>query len=162
MAAVLALRPAGPEDENRLLNWRNDPSTREASFTQGEVAADEHRAWLARKLRDPGCALLIIEEDGRPLGQVRLDRLTADLADISIGLAPEARGRGLGRSALVLTAAEAPRLLGVATLRALVKHDNEQSLRAFRAAGFVEIGEVDGAVELRRQAGKQASETTLR
>jgi spore coat polysaccharide biosynthesis protein SpsF len=150
--SMLTLRPAGPEDEARLLSWRNAPSVRAASFSQDEISVEQHHQWFARKLRDPECALLIVEEVDRPVGQIRLDRIAPDLAELSIALATEARGRGIGREALVLAASQAPRLLGVTNIKALVKSDNEASLRAFRAAGFRVVAESEGAVELRRPA----------
>jgi RimJ/RimL family protein N-acetyltransferase len=145
---MLRLRPARPEDEDRLLTWRNEASTRQASLSSEEISEADHHRWLVRKLRDPDCALFIIEEAGRPLGQVRLDRIDPELAEISIGLAPEARGRGRGREALRLCVLEAPRLLGVSRIRALVKSDNTASLAAFRASGFRVAGETPGAIEL--------------
>lgn len=148
MGRMLDLRPAGLGDEALLLAWRNDPVTREASFDTGKVDPAEHHRWLAGKLEDPDCVLLIVEEDGRPVGQVRLDRLDGESAEISIALAPKARGRGLGRGALRRAVLEAPTLLGVSTVKALVKRGNDASLASFAAAGFLVIGERDGVVEL--------------
>jgi RimJ/RimL family protein N-acetyltransferase len=155
---MLTLRRAVPGDEARLLAWRNDPRTRDASFDQEEISSEDHRAWFARKRADSGCAILIIEDDGRPVGQVRLERLQSDLAEVHVGLAPEARGRGLGRAALRLAVRQASELLGVQDLRALVKADNEMSLRAFGAAGFEETGKTDDIVELRRSLATECSD----
>jgi RimJ/RimL family protein N-acetyltransferase len=149
MERMLKLRRAAPEDEDRLLSWRNHPSTREASFSHDEISASDHHSWFVRKLADSECALLIIEDEGRPVGQIRLDRLEPDLAEVSISLAADARGRGVGREALGLAASEASRLLGVANIKALVKPDNEASLRAFRAAGYQVVAEDADVVELR-------------
>jgi RimJ/RimL family protein N-acetyltransferase len=146
--AVLELRAARPEDEELVLIWRNEVSTRAGSFSSEEISRDEHSRWFARKLADSNCKLLIVEEDGRPVGQVRLDRVEADKAEISIGLAPDARGRGVGREALRCAVLEAPRRLGVTTVTAFVKHNNAASLAAFTAAGFRVIGESDDVVEL--------------
>ena len=148
MRPMPTLRPAVPEDEERLLRWRNEPSTRAASFTRDVISAKEHHRWLTGKLSSPSCALLIIEEQGRAVGQVRLDRVDPATADISIGLASNARGRGLGRDALRLAVAEASRLLGVTAVRAFVKHDNRASLRAFGAAGFSVVGDDGSSFEL--------------
>jgi UDP-2,4-diacetamido-2,4,6-trideoxy-beta-L-altropyranose hydrolase len=145
---MVTLRPARADDEERLLTWRNDPSTRAASFTSEVISAADHGRWFARKLRDPACALLIVEEGGRPVGQVRLDRLDPNLVEISIGLAREARGHGLGREALRLAVSEASGLFAVKTIRAMVKPGNDASLRAFNAAGFRIVREDDDAVEL--------------
>jgi RimJ/RimL family protein N-acetyltransferase len=149
MRRVLKLRRAAPEDEDRLLSWRNHPSAREASFSQDEISALDHHRWFVRKLKDPKCVLLIIEDEGRAVGQIRLDCVAPDLAEVSISLAADARGRGVGREALGLAASEASRLLGVANIRARVKPDNEASLRAFRAAGYKVVEQDDDVIELR-------------
>lgn len=130
------------------MSWRNHPVTRKASFSQDEISAVDHHRWFVGKLEDPGCALLIIEDEGHPVGQVRLDLVAPDLAEISISLAADARGRGVGREALGLAASEASRLLGAASIRALVKPDNEASLRAFRAAGYRVVGREHDVIEL--------------
>jgi RimJ/RimL family protein N-acetyltransferase len=136
-----------------LLQWHNEPTTRAASLTTASVSLEDHRRWLASRLADTRCALFIIVTDGEPIGQLRLDRLDDDLAEVSIGLAPEARGRGAGREALRLAATEAANRLGVKKLTARIKVDNQQSLRAFAAAGFSEFWRDGDLVELRRSVG---------
>lgn len=142
---MLALRKATIADVDALLLWRNDPTTRAMSFTSDEISYDHHVAWLAGKLDDPACVLLIAEEDGAPVGQVRLD-LEADMAELSIALAPEARGRGLGRRAIRLAVNEAA-ALGLRAVRAEIKPENLRSLAAFRAADF-HIVNGNGIVEM--------------
>lgn len=148
---TLVLRRAALEDEVLLLLWRNDPITRGVSFSPDEISPEEHHQWFVRKLEDPGCALLIVECEGKPIGQVRLDRTAPGVAEISIGLAPDSRGRGLGREALGLSVSEASRLLDVSTVTARVKRDNRASLASFTAAGFLTMREDAGVVELARQ-----------
>jgi RimJ/RimL family protein N-acetyltransferase len=150
---VVTLRPAELSDEARLLEWRNDPATRAASFSKNQVSADDHHRWLLRKLQDPDCALFIVLIDSEPAGQVRLDRIEPGLAEVSIGLAPEARGWGVGREALRLATESASELLGVGTVSALVKPVNVASLRSFDAAGFSEFRRDEHVVELRRPTG---------
>jgi len=133
---MLILRSAAAEDEQRLLAWRNEAATRAASFTSGEISPQDHQQWFRRKLADPGCRLLIVEESGRPVGQVRLDRVDEGVAEISIGLAPESRGRGLGREALRLAVTHAANELGARQLVARVKPSNRPSLGVFQAAGY--------------------------
>jgi RimJ/RimL family protein N-acetyltransferase len=141
---VLALRPATVRDRDRLLQWRNDFATRQASFDPHEIGPEEHAAWLERKLADGGCRLLIAEEDDEPLGQVRVERLDDTRAEVHIVVAPAARGRGHGTQMLRLAAREAAGF-GYRSLMARVKADNEVSLRAFRGVGFVESGPRGGA-----------------
>jgi RimJ/RimL family protein N-acetyltransferase len=144
---MLILRTATEQDEQRLLEWRNEAATRAASFTRGAISREDHQRWFRRKLADPDCRLLIAEESGRAVGQVRLDRLDRDVAEISIGLGPESRGRRLGRQALRLAAADAAKELGARRLVARVKPENAPSLAVFRAAGYKVFREDDEMVE---------------
>lgn len=137
--ARLAIRPARPADAGRLLEWANDPATREASFDREPIAPAEHKSWLAGVLGDPGRRLWIAEEAGIPVGQVRVDRAADGVGVVSIGLAPGVRGRGLGREILRLGLAAASAELGVRRARAVVRRSNVPSRRLFEGAGFVEV-----------------------
>ena len=139
---MLTLRAATLADAALLLAWRNDPVTLAASFTSGEVTADEHEAWLTRRLADPSCQLWIAEQAGAPVGQARID---AD-GEISISIDSAARGRGLAAQVIELAcrAATAPIIV------ARVKSDNQASLRAFVAAGFEQVRASAESVELQR------------
>jgi RimJ/RimL family protein N-acetyltransferase len=147
MRPTVRLRPATAADADLLLAWRNDPATRAASFGSEEIPRDAHLRWLARKLEDENCALLVIEIAGAPVGQLRLER-DGDTAEVHIALAPAARGRSIGRHALRTAVAEARSLLGVSRITANVKPENEASLRAFEAAGFRVVTRDAGVVVL--------------
>lgn len=138
----VAVRPATMDDAGLLLAWANDPVTRAAGFHTDAIERDEHLAWLQRRLASPECRLYIGVQAGQPVGQVRVDRDEAGIAEVSIGVAPEARGRGVGRRLLdaALAAARADAQLGARAFRARVRPDNAASLALFRAAGFVESG----------------------
>lgn len=131
------LRRAGQVDADLLLAWRNDPVTRASSFQSGVVEADAHAQWLAAKIASPGTEIWIAEVEGRPAGQVRFDICEEPgVAIVDITVAPEFRGRGLGK--MFLASAIARQGLAIDRLRALVKPDNEASAATFRAAGFSE------------------------
>jgi spore coat polysaccharide biosynthesis predicted glycosyltransferase SpsG/RimJ/RimL family protein N-acetyltransferase len=137
---VQRYRPARDADADLLLAWRNDPSVRAVSHATHEVAPAEHAAWLERVLADPDRALLVVEREGRPVGTVRFDREGAE-ATISVTVAPEQRGRGVGvraiRESTELELAARPQLDRVV---ALVKAENAASQRAFERAGYVRSG----------------------
>jgi RimJ/RimL family protein N-acetyltransferase len=135
------LRPAGFGDSDRLRAWRNDPATRAASRNTGEVAPDEHAAWLARRLGDPDTRIFVAELSGEPVGTVRVDRLEGDRGEIHVSLAPEARGRGLAAPILRVAARRGAAELGLGTVVANVREDNMPSLRAFQRAGFEPAGQ---------------------
>jgi RimJ/RimL family protein N-acetyltransferase len=132
----LSLRPATAGDSERLLEWRNDPQTRTMAVVQAAVARAAHERWLTVRLGDADTLLTIVEQDGEPVGTVRLDRHGPDEAELSITIAPTARGRGLARPAIELGVEHARREWGVARVTARIRPENAASLRAFAAAGF--------------------------
>lgn len=136
-------------DSSDLLAWRNDPATVAASLTGAAVAEAEHRAWFARVLADPSRLLLIARLEGQKIGMVRFDAESDGAREVSIALAPAARGRGL-----------AARVLGGAIgagfgpgarpdLIARVKQSNPASWRIFQTCGFTLEYVVDGVGHFR-------------
>lgn len=131
------LRPADADDEQRLLDWRNHPTTRAVSLTQHEIGAAEHRAWFARALADPLQVILIAEIAGMSVGVVRFT-ISGREAMVSIALDPQFRGRGVGAATL------RGGLQWLAEFRPEVRHlaadilpGNARSRRLFEEAGFV-------------------------
>jgi len=150
----LSLRPATADDGERLLEWRNDPHTRAMAVVQAAVERAVHARWLATRLNDADTLLTIAEEDGEPVGTVRLDRHGRDEAELSITIAPAARGRGLARLAIELGVEHAHREWGVTRVTARIRPENTASLRAFAAAGFATVREEgELVVAVRRRAG---------
>ena len=142
----MELRPASADDEARLLEWRNDAQTRAMAIAQDPVPLADHRRWLQTRLADPDTRLTIAEHDGEPVGTVRLDRQGTDEAELSITIAPAARGRGLARPAIALGVEHARREWGVERVTARIRPENAASLRAFAAAGFETVREAGGLV----------------
>lgn len=133
------LRAARAEDAAILLEWANDPAARAASFAREPITWSTHVAWLASVLGDENRRLWIAEEAGVPVGQVRVDRTPDGVGVVSIGLAPQARGRGVGTEVLRLGLAAAARELTVRRARAVVLTANLPSRRLFEGAGFVAV-----------------------
>lgn len=165
--APVTLRPAGHQDSEEVLAWRNDPQTRRWSRNTHEISPEEHASWFARVLADPMTRLWIAESQGRAVGNVRIDRepvgrpvgnarmnpTSVGAAEMHITIAPHARGEGLGASVLMEAAAQSLTEPDIALLCAHVKADHAASLRAFEQAGFVESGVLeDGMVRLERAA----------
>ena len=95
--------------------------------------------------------VLVIGEDsgGAAIGMVRFD-LSGGRAEVSINLAPAARGKSL--SAALLRAAE-PWVTGRAeVLIAAIKPTNQPSIRAFERAGYRAVtGDSAGLLRLEKQ-----------
>jgi RimJ/RimL family protein N-acetyltransferase len=141
--ATVSLRPAGPDDCRQVWEWRNEASARAMFFSSGEIPYDEHRRWFMTKLSDPDLLFVIVVDGaGEPVGYVRC-AVHDGAGDVSIALAPAARGRGYGRHALREAAARFFADRPLRRLSARVLPGNAASLRAFQQAGFVEHGLVD-------------------
>jgi UDP-2,4-diacetamido-2,4,6-trideoxy-beta-L-altropyranose hydrolase len=131
------LRPVRDEDSRLLWEWANDPVVRRVSFSTEPINWDTHSTWLRNKLSDPNCRLYVIECGRRSIGQIRFE-MEQNSAVISLSMAPDCRGQGLGTAALQ---AAMEQLFHTATVKqadAFVKKDNTASLRLFQKAGFEE------------------------
>ena len=117
---------------------------RRLSRNEEPIPVADHRQWLEEILADPDRQLLIAESGGFPIGQVRFDLRSGSLHEISVSLARERRGTGLG---FAMVAAGVERLWAETgpdradEVEAWVKQGNQSSLRAFARAGFERTGE---------------------
>lgn len=130
------LRAARQDDAGVLLAWRNQPDVRLYSRTQDIIAPDSHARWLRDVIASPNRHLMIGCREGKPVGVVRLD-VEGDAGEVSIYLAPEARGRDNGTA--LLRAQEAwlrASLSGVTRLIAVVLGDNVASRKLFLKNGY--------------------------
>jgi UDP-2,4-diacetamido-2,4,6-trideoxy-beta-L-altropyranose hydrolase len=137
----LVLRAASSADATLLWQWRNEEATRLNSIEQAPVPWGSHVAWLDRKLADGSCRIWILEDEARPVGQIRFERRD-DVAVVNYSIDAGHRGRGLGTAILKISAGRACQELGAVRLSGLVKVSNEASCRAFVAAGFVRASDV--------------------
>lgn len=131
----LFLRPATQDDEALLLRWVNDPETlAQKKLTSEPIAAETHRAWLARRLADTASRIWIIESNDRPAGQIRL-QAESGVALIDIFVTPDARGNGVAARALTLAFTELPAHFAHSAC-AEVRRENIASRRLFERLGF--------------------------
>jgi RimJ/RimL family protein N-acetyltransferase len=144
MNESITLRSATIQDADLLLEWRNDPKTREASHNTGEVERNEHVSWLLRTLKNPNRRLLVAEENGTPVGTVRAD-FSESVWELSWTVAPSARGRGVAKQMVVLLASQI-----FEPIRAEVKAGNIASLQIAEHAGMEFDRETDGVLHYTR------------
>lgn len=137
----LSLRRATAADSADLLAWRNDPLTRANSRNTQAVAPNGHEAWLARALADANRRLWIGEVAGAAVGTASAVRDPRGTVEISVTVAPEARGRGIATRLVPAAVAEARRLWPGAPIRAEIKPDNRASRAVFEACGFTLVGD---------------------
>ncbi len=137
---TLTLRPATWADCERLFAWVNSPdSLRNKRLTRSTIPYETHRQWLEKRLAAPDVILLIAEEGGMPVGQVRLEPRD-DAHEVDIFVIAEARGRGIAEAAIRDALDRLWHRNANARARALVGRDNAASARLFERLGFSRIG----------------------
>jgi RimJ/RimL family protein N-acetyltransferase len=137
------LRRAGPADCRRVWEWANEEAARAASFSSDPIPWSDHEKWFDARLREERCRILIAcDADDREIGYVRMEaEAESDDATISICVAPERRGRGLGRRMIERAMAAADAWQPDRRVHAYIRPENAASARAFAAAGFSPAGE---------------------
>ena len=142
----LDLRPAELEDAERLLQWRNDEQTRSASHDTEIVSFEDHLRWLVRTLENPNRRLFVAVVDGTPVGTVRAD-LDCGVWELSWTIAPEARGKCIGKQMVAAFASELEK-----PIRAEIRKDNIASIKIAEHAGMVLENEIGGVLHFFRGA----------
>jgi phosphinothricin acetyltransferase len=138
--STITIRAAGADDLDAVVDVYNvGIAGRLATFETQPRTREGLAAWAT-----DGQPFVVAEEDGRVIGWARAaaysDRCVyAGVGEHAVYVAPEARGRGLGRQLLehLCAVAEAA---GYYKLTSRVFTDNRASLAAHRAAGFVQVG----------------------
>ena len=134
LQAPFHVRPATLDDAPSVWHWRETlPPT---AMTGGaNPPLDQHLTWFAQALQSPDRRLFMAGGD-TPFGHARLDfEPDRKSATVSILLAPDARGKGLGLR-LLGQLDTCARHAGITTLDAHIHPDNAASLALFRAAGY--------------------------
>jgi UDP-2,4-diacetamido-2,4,6-trideoxy-beta-L-altropyranose hydrolase len=131
LGQTIGLRLAGTADIEQLFSWQTHPGIRRFSRQPKPPEWPEHAAWMTRTLNDPDRILLIAEADGIPSAMVRLDIAESGI-EVSILVAPDCHGRGIGKAALLLAAEILPRR----AYQAVISTQNLASQRLFQSAGY--------------------------
>ncbi|AZH82516.1 N-acetyltransferase [Plantibacter sp. PA-3-X8] len=134
----LSLRPiVRPSDDDAFVAFL---SAHEFPFhVRRRPTAADARARLADGVIDgPAAAGFWVLADGETVGTVTLEDLEDDTALIDLRLASDARGRGIGSTALPAIVTEVfGRFPSVRKLEGQTREDNVAMRRAFRRAGWV-------------------------
>jgi len=121
---------ARKEDLSILQLWRNDPVTRSLSRRNHEFSFEDVEAWVFNE----GKNFYIAHSCGDRIGFVSYGPHDSSGAlEISIVVAPEFRGKGVGKLMLSEAVQNAS-----APLYAQVRKNNLSSIALFKSCGFVE------------------------
>jgi L-amino acid N-acyltransferase YncA len=135
----IVVAPMRAEDRNAVqaIYWEGI-ATGNATF---ESAVPDWENWDKGHLCEPRLVALL---DGSVVGWAALSavsarRVYAGVAEVSVYVAAEARGRNTGK-ALLQALVDASELAGIWTLQASIFPENSASIALHRACGFREVG----------------------
>ncbi|MFK7991445.1 MAG: ribosomal protein S18-alanine N-acetyltransferase [Sandaracinaceae bacterium] len=94
---------------------------------------------LAREPTRPGALCLVARGQAGIVGYVLMRAVLDESELLSIGVQPEARGRGVGRALLDVALTECRRA-GIEHVHLEVRADNASARSLYLRAGFVEVG----------------------
>lgn len=133
----MKLRKAIFNDWEILLDWKNDPITRENSFDQGKVSEQTHKLWFNDSLINPCREIYILEDNSIPVGSIRINTILTDEYLLSWSIAPNQRGKGYGTKILKLLLQDRN-----GKFIAKIKPDNIPSIRMVQKNGFTQLNEL--------------------
>lgn len=133
------------ETLNRWVTWMNNPEIRKWMDTNFPSNPEDINIWLFNATHDPRRHYFSINHDGREVGFISLRQDAAPTTTGEIGIVigeTDYQGTGLGTNALRSVLAYAQNDLNLTSVRAMIKPDNEKSIRLFTRAGFTKTDDV--------------------
>lgn len=132
------LRPAELKDMKSVFDLSNDPIVRRNSINTVSIPWEQHVKWFIAALEDASLIFLVVESvSGEFMGQVRFKKDVCQWV-VSISIAAEFRGKGLGSEILL----RAMKGADVQRVRAYIKQDNMASRKLFERSGFSKSDDV--------------------
>ena len=143
-ALTMIVRPAAPADLPAILAIYNEAVLNTAATADYTPSTLEARTlWYTERIQK-GLPVFVMEEGAEILGWSSLSPYHARIgyrftAEVSVYVAAERRGQGVGKQ-LLPPLVEAARNLGLHVLIASIDSENEASIRLHAAYGFQTVG----------------------
>lgn len=138
----------------KWVEWVNDPAIRQWMYNDLPTSPEQINEWLFRASNDPRRHYFSIVADNTLIGFVSLrqDHEPSDTGEIGIVIGEKQfQSRGIGTAAIRAIDTYAKEQVGLTSVRAMIKPDNEKSIRLFTGQGYVSRGTVtiDGVSMIR-------------
>ena len=133
----MQLRKATHNDWKILLDWRNDPTTKENSFNQDKISLETHRLWFNDSLLNPQRNIYILEDNLTSVGSIRSDNILHNQYLLSWSIAPNQRGKGYGNKILEIYLQDK-----TGKFIAEIKPENIASIKMVQKNGFAKQDEI--------------------
>lgn len=148
----ITLRRARIEDSEKILFWRNEPTTIPWMGNSRVLAFQEHHSWFLKSLNDQDCLFFIIEANSNSVGQIRYHKNNEmeNATKVSLNITHSMHGKGIASIAFK-KGSELVRSLGFAQkIFAYVLPNNTGSIKAMENAGYQrgEMVEIHGIQHL--------------
>lgn len=133
-----SIRLAHKDDMELLFDWGNDRAVRQNAVNMRNIDWEEHREWFLNILKSPLVRIYILETEGQPVGQVRLEYMEGGWR-ISYDVDRSQRGKGYGTELIrfVDYLLKSGDLGKEALVWAQVKKVNVTSQKIFEKLGYV-------------------------
>ena len=130
---MIKIRNANLDDEEIILNWKNDDLSVLHSQSKRLVSKKDHKKWFTSQLEIRPCPILMAQNKEKKIGMIRFDK-KSDMYVVSINLNPDFRGRGLGSTMLL----EAEKFFFKHNSKtiAYVDPSNLASIKLFKKCGY--------------------------
>lgn len=152
---TVVLRMLEESDLSLTLFWRNQEHIRQWFLTTDVIPYERHQAWFQRyQSLDNDFVFIILSKEFNlnPVGQISLYAidwvsLTGEYGRLMIG-EPQARGKGLAKSASMLLLKVGFNILGLRRIVLEVKQDNFPAISIYQSIGFQQISSENGLIKM--------------
>ena len=135
----LRLRRVEENDIELIYNWSNDKEVRKNSFHTETIKWEDHVNWFENIIENKNVYFFILENDGKPIGQIRIAFEKNNERIISFSISKAFRGFGFGKEILRLAEEKLNKVNMKCKLIGFVKKDNIASRKSFIINGYTEI-----------------------
>lgn len=146
MTVDFSIKCAEETDLMDVYNLSNDPVVRANSINKEPILLENHIKWFESKINDENCVFYIVRnlENNDLIGQVRFAKEidSQNQYVISISIAENFRGKGLGSKLLNETSKKLVNFKEKSSIIAYIKKENAQSYKSFLNAKYIVIDEV--------------------
>lgn len=134
---MLSFRLAGNEDVDLFFDWANDPLTRSNSYNKEPIPYEDHVKWFNQQLESTNNRFYVfLNEEGIPVGQVRISSDNLNEAIISLLVDIHHRGKGYATEMIEKASDDFLLINSGYRILAYIFKTNQASCYSFLKAGY--------------------------
>ncbi len=141
---ALLVELASKKDIKDIFDLSNDPLVRQNSINSDPIKWRDHVVWFSNKIKSSACVYFVAKDvHDKLVAQVRFDRDqdNFEIGVVSISIAQDFRGKGLGAMILKDSTEKAFNSFNFNKILAYIKKENKQSINIFLKVGYKLVGQ---------------------